>query len=141
MAESRELMEGRRLLAAAEADLSSAEGLARLTEGLDQLDAIMSAGSQADARTARNLASTYASRIYRQVSGLVMNDAQLPEPELEHYFKVVLAFDQIGIALPADAAELKIAVVKSLIERYFEGHSSDRKRAALAELADIDRRR
>jgi hypothetical protein len=141
MAESRELEAARRCLAEAEADLSAADGLTRLTEGLEHLDVVIGTGSQAEARTARNLASTYASRVYRQVSGLVTNDAQLPEPELEHYFKVVLAFDQIGLALPADAADLKIAVVKSLIERYFEGHSPERKRAALAELADIDRRR
>ena len=141
MAESRELESARRCLAEAEADLSAAEGLARLTEGLEQLDAVISTGAEVEARTARNLASTYASRVYRQVSGLVTKDGQLPEPELEHYFKIVLAFDQIGVALPADAADLKIAVVKSLIERYFEGHSPERKRAALADLADLERRR
>jgi len=141
MAESRELEAARRALAAAEADLSTSDGLARLTEGLEQLDAIMGSAPPAEARTARNLASTYASRVYRQVRALLTTDAQVPEPELEHYFKIVLAFDQIGGALPADAAELKITVVKSLIERYFEGHPPDRKRAALAELANLDRRR
>jgi hypothetical protein len=101
----------------------------------------MSGSSDAEARTARNLASSYASRIYGQVRERLAGDAQVPEPELEHYFKVVLAFDQLDVALPGDAAELKVAVVQVLIERYFEGHPPERKRAALAELTEIGRRR
>jgi hypothetical protein len=141
MAESRELTIARRRLAEAEADLSTADGLARLTDGLELLDGVMSGPSEAEARTARNLASSYAGRVYGQVRDLLARDAQVSEPELEHCFKVVLAFDQLGIALPRDAATLKVAVVQTLIERYFEGHSPDRKRAALAELAEIGRQR
>ena len=73
----------------------------------------------------------------RRVSGLVTNDAQLPEPELEHYFKVVLAFDQVKDALPASAGDLKIAVVEALVDRYYEGHPPERKRAALEQLASL----
>jgi hypothetical protein len=65
----------------------------------------------------------------------------VPEPELEHYFKVVLAFDQVSASLPPEAAELKVAVVRALIERYYEGHPPERKRAALAELANLGRQR
>ena len=141
MAESRELTTARRRLAEAEAGLSTADGLARLTDGLELLDGVMSGPSEAEARTARNLASSYAGRVYGQVRDLLARDAQVPEPELEHCFKVVLAFDQLGIALPRDAAALKVAVVQTLIERYFEGHPSERKHAALAELAALDPRR
>jgi hypothetical protein len=61
----------------------------------------------------------------------------VPEPELEHCFKVVLAFDQVSDALPPASAELKIEVVKALIERYYEGHPPERKRAALEQLAAL----
>jgi hypothetical protein len=141
MAESRELQAARRWLAEGETHLESADGLARLTEGLARLDEVMSSASKAEAGIARNLASSYASRVYRRIRERLAADAQVPEPALEHYFKVVLAFDQVSGALPEDGAELKVAVVKTLIERYYEGHPPERKRAALAELAAIGRRR
>ena len=139
MAESRELQAARRFLAEAEADLATADGLARLAEGLEHLDGLIERGAGTEAKTARNLAASYASRVYARVRTLVERDAQLPEPELEHYFKVVLAFDQVSEALPPKAAELKLAVVRALIERYYEGHPAERKNAALAELAGLGR--
>lgn len=141
MAESRELQAARRFLADGEARLASAEGLAHLAEGLGRLDGVIERGAAAEAKTARNLAASYASRVYERVRALVERDAQLPEPELEHYFKVVLAFDQVSAALPPKAAELKVTVVRALIERYYEGHPPERKRAALAELAALGRPR
>jgi hypothetical protein len=141
MAESRELKAARGFLAEAEQKLESADGLARLAEGLSCLDDVIEGGQAAEAKTARNLAASYASRVYARVRAMVERDAQLPEPELEHYFKVVLAFDQVSAALPPAAADLKLAVVRALIERYYEGHPPERKRAALAELADLDRTR
>jgi len=104
MAESRELQAARRFLAEGEAELGSAEGLARLVEGLGRLDEVIDGGTAAEAKTARNLAASYASRVYARVRTLVERDAQLPEPELEHYFKVVLAFDEVSTALPPKAA-------------------------------------
>ena len=80
---------------------------------------------------------TYAGRFYRRVRDKLERDAQVPEPELEHCFKVVLAFDQVKDSLPAAAAELKVDVVKALIERYYEGHPPERKRAALEQLAAL----
>ena len=65
----------------------------------------------------------------------------MPEPELEHYFKVVLVFDPVSAVLPPAAAEFKVAVVRALVERYYEGHPPERKRAALAELAELGRGR
>ena len=140
MPESRGLKAARRFLAEAEAQLASAEGLARLIEGLGCLDEVIVTGA-AEARTAGNVAATYASRVYSHVRALLEGDPQLPEPELEHYFKVVLAFDQVSAALPPEATELKVAVVRTLIERYYEGHPPERKRAALAELATLGRER
>ncbi|HJR69705.1 MAG TPA: hypothetical protein VKA43_06675 [Gammaproteobacteria bacterium] len=141
MPESRELKAARRLLAEAEAQLASADGLVRLREGLGRLDEVMVAGAGPEGKTARNLAASYASRVYARIGSLLDRDAQLPEPELEHYFKVVLAFDQVSASLPSKAAKLKVAVVRALIERYYEGHPPERKRAALAELADLGRER
>ena len=141
MRESRELQAARRLLAEAEARLGVADGLASLAEGLALLEDLIAGGQSREAGTARNLAASYASRIYARVGHVVARDAQVPEPELEHYFKVVLAFDPLHAALPPAATELKIAVAKALIERYYEGHPVERKRAALAELAQLSRPR
>ena len=137
MAEPRELATARRHLAFAEANLDSTEGLARLAEGLGLLDALILGRDPAAARTAGNLAASYAGRIYERIGAAVAKDPQMPEPMLEHYFKVVLALDQVGEALPATAAELKLAVVRALIDRYYEGHSPAEKRRALEQLAQL----
>lgn len=126
-------------MAEAETSLASADGLARLTDGLGRLNDILETRGRAEARTARNLAATYAARCYACVSDRLALDAQVPEPELEHWFKVVLAFDQVQDALPAAAAELKIGVVRALIERYYEGHPLEKKHAALQQLAALRR--
>jgi hypothetical protein len=139
MPEPKELTKARRCLARAEADLGSADGLTQLVEGLAFLDDVIGGGTPA-ASTARNLAASYAARIYARVGGAVAADAQLPEPELEHFFKVVLAFDQLAAALPESAQELKVAVVRRLIDRYYEGHPPEKKQRALAELAQLTRR-
>ena len=139
MPEPQELTKARRCLARAEASLSSADGLAQLVDGLAMLDDVIGSGTAA-AGTARNLAASYAARIYARVGDAVAGDAQLPEPELEHLFKVVLAFDQVGAALPESAQELKIAVVRLLIDRYYEGHPPEKKQRALDDLARLARR-
>lgn len=136
MAESRELAAARVSLAEAEGQFGSAEGLARLTDGLDRLADLMEMGG-AEARVAQNLAASYAGRLYARVRAALEHDAQVPEPDLERYFKVVLAFDQVRDALPPAAAELKIRVVEALVERYYEGHPPEKKRAVLEQLAAL----
>ena len=128
-------------MAEAEAGLESADAWVRLSDGLERLADIIETGSKADVRTASNLAAAYAARCYARVRDRLARDAQIPEPELEHWFRVVLAFDQVRDALPPAAAELKIDVVKALIERYYEGHSPEKKRAALEQLASLGRAR
>jgi hypothetical protein len=137
MPESAELRAARRSLAAAESSLEAADGLDSLIEGLGLLDGIMASSRAAEARTARNLAASYASRVYGRVAERVARDAQVPEPLLEHLFKVVLAFDAVADALPSGAGALKIEVVRALIERYYEGHPPEAKRRALAQLEKI----
>jgi len=136
MAEPRELATARQHLAKAEAALDSADGLVRLAEGMSLLDDLIAGRDAAVARTAGNLAASYAARIYARIGKAVANP-QLPEPKLEHYFKVVLALDQVSEALPAAATELKLAVARALIDRYYEGHSPEQKRRALEQLAAL----
>jgi len=126
-------------MADAEANWASADGLACLVDGLERLADVMETAPPAEGRTAANLAATYAGRFYARVRDTLERDAQVPEPQLEHYFKVVLAFDQLREALPLAAAKLKIDVVKALIERYYEGHPAEKKRAALEQLAALER--
>ena len=141
MNESAELTAARASMAAAEAAWASADGLARLDDGLGRLADIIEAGTPAESRIASNVAASYAGRFYARVRDALARDPQVPEPALEHYFKVVLAFDQVQSALPAAAADLKIGVVEALVERYYEGHPPEKKRAALEQLAALRRSR
>ena len=140
MPEPQELLKARRCLARAEAELRSADGLRELVDGLALLEDVIGTGTANAASTARNLATSYAARIYARVGDALAVDEQVPEPELEHFFKVVLAFDQVGVELPRSAQDLKIAVVRRLIDRYYEGHPIEQKQRALAELAQVARR-
>jgi hypothetical protein len=128
-------------MAEAEAAWASADGLARLVDGLERLAELIERGKGTETRTAGNLAASYAGRFYGRVRDKLERDAHVTEPELEHYFKVVLTFDQVREALPASAAALKIRVVEALVERYYEGHPPEHKRAALEQLAALRPRR
>jgi len=137
MGESRELAAARACMAGAEGAWASADGLARLSDGLERLADIIEAGDKREAQVATNLAASYAGRFYGRVRAKLERDAQVPEPELEHCFKVVLAFDRVQSALPAAATDLKIGVVAALVERYYEGHPPEKKRAVLEQLAAL----
>jgi hypothetical protein len=137
MTESRELLAAREHLARGEASYGSAAGLAELELGLGLLDDVMSAKNASQRTIAETIAKTYATRIYRSIGLLLGSDRAVPEPQLEHLFKVVLAFDQSDIELPDEAREVKIEIARRLIDRYYEGHSPEQKRKALEQLTKI----
>jgi len=137
MTESRELQAAREHLARGEASYGSSAGLAELEHGLGLLDDVRSAKNAADRTIAENIAKAYAARIYRSIGTLLDSDRAVPEPQLEHLFRVVLAFDQSGVELPATAREVKIEIARRLIDRYYEGHSAEQKRKALDQLTKI----
>jgi hypothetical protein len=137
MTEPRELVAAREHLARGEASYGSAAGLAELEQGLELLDDVMSANNPGQRTIAGNIAKTYASRIYRSIGALLERDRAVPEPQLEHLFKVVLAFDQSEVELPATARDIKIEIARRLIDRYYEGHSPEQKRKALEQLTAI----
>jgi hypothetical protein len=136
MTESRELQAAREHLARGEASYGSAAGLVELEHGLSLLDDV-SANNAAHRTIAANIAKAYATRIYRSIGALLASDRAVPEPQLEHLFKVVLAFDQSDVELPATAREVKIEIARRLIDRYYEGHSPEQKRKALEQLTKI----
>jgi hypothetical protein len=131
------LLAARERLSLAETQYRSEEGLLHLEEGLALLEEVMTGDSSADRTVAQNLVATYSNRIYDCVRKLVDTDPALPEPDLEHLFRVVLAFDHRGFGLPADGRLTKINLVRRLIDRYYEGHSPAEKRTALERLAKI----
>ena len=137
MVDSPQLLAARERLSQAETQYRSEEGLLHLDEGLALLEKVMTGGSPAERTVAQNLVATYSNRIYDCVRKLVDTDRGLPEPDLEHLFRVVLAFDHRGFDLPADARTTKINLARGLIERYYEGHSPAEKRTALERLAKI----
>lgn len=137
MTEPRELAAAREHLARAEASYRSAAGLAELEQGLVLLDDVMSANHAGHRAVAENIAKTYATRIYRSITALLDGDRAVPEPLLEHLFRVVLAFDQSDVELPDNAREVKVEIARRLIDRYYEGHTPEQKRKALEQLTKI----
>ena len=139
--ESPLLWTARQHLAQAEARYRSADGLFHLDEALSLLEDVIATGSAEQARVARNLAATYAARIHRAVQRLLQTDRGVPEPELEHLFKVVLLFDERGFELPVESRANKIELVRQLIDRYYEGRSAAEKQTMLEELTKIEKAR
>jgi hypothetical protein len=137
MPDPAEILAARAHLAKAEASWHSADGLFHLEEGLGLLDELISGASSDHQALSRNLASTYATKIYGSISRRLEADRAVPEPELEHFFRIVLAFDQLDVALPDIARATKIAIARRLIDRYYEGHPDERRRVAIAELEKI----
>jgi hypothetical protein len=139
MIEPRQLSSAREHLSRAEAAYDTKEGLRRLEEGLALLDEVIATDAADYGTVARNLATTYSNRIVNAVRARVEADRAMPEPDLEHLFKVMLAFDQVDFELPADARSLKISIARRLTDRYFEGCSPTEKDNALRQLTQISR--
>ena len=137
MVEPPQLQSAREHLALAEARYRSEDGLFHLEEGLALLEEVMAGISPGYRAVAQNLAATYSTKIYNLVRNVVGRDRALPEPDLEHLFRVVLAFDDRGLDLPADIRSTKIELVRRLIDHYYEGHSPAEKQAALQQLLQI----
>ena len=137
MVEPPQLLSAREHLALAEARYRSEDGLFHLEEGLALLEEVMAGISPGYRAVAQNLAATYSMKIYNLVRNVVGRDRALPEPDLEHLFRVVLAFDDRGLDLPADIRSIKIELVRRLIDHYYEGHSPAEKQAALQQLLQI----
>lgn len=135
--ESEQLRRARVHLSRAEVEFRSQNGLLHLDEALALLDEIMAAGESTHRVIAHNLASTYGTRIFGSIKELVDTDRALPEPELEHFFRMILAFDHADVELPADAAPIKIELVRRLIDRCYEGYSPAEKREAVQRLEEI----
>jgi len=137
MVEPPQLLSAREHLALAEARYRSEDGLFHLEEGLALLEEVMAGISPGYRAVAQNLAATYSMKIYNLVRNVVGRDRALPEPDLEHLFRVVLAFDDRGLDLPADIRSIKIELVRRLIDHYYEGRSPAEKQAALQQLLQI----
>ena len=137
MAEPESLVSARKHLSRAESDYRSEEGLFHLEEGLALLEEEALDGEPEYRMVAANLLSTYSTRICESVKKLIATNPGLPEPDLEHLFRVLLAFDLEELELPAYVRSLKIDVVKRLIDRYYEGHSAEDKQKMLEQLAGI----
>jgi hypothetical protein len=138
MGESNELGMARDHLARAEAALMTADGLTHLKEGLALLECVIDREDRTGSGSvAGNLGRTYTSRIYARIGSAMKQDPNLTQPALEHLFAVVRALDDTGFELPPNSRELKIDVVRRLIDYYYEGHSPAEKERAYRQLADI----
>jgi hypothetical protein len=138
MADPSDLSEARSHLAEAESRLMTADGLFPLKEGLALLELVIDthAGTPTET-TARNLGGTYTDRIYARIGDAVERMRNLPEPDLEHLFAVIRAFDEVGFQLPPNAKILKVAIVRRLVDLYYEGYPQAAKDEIYAQLAEL----
>lgn len=137
MAEPKLLAAARRHLAQAEDNLMNEVGLFHLLEGLALLESVIEDKPAGDNdAVARNLGQTYASRIYARLERDV-GATRLAEPELEQVFAVLRTFDDVCFDLPPRARELKIEVVRRLIDFYSDGQSPSEKALLFERLAGI----
>jgi hypothetical protein len=137
MAEPAKLVAAREHLSLAESNYRSEDGLVHLEEGLVLLEEVALDGATEHKTVAHNLLSTYSTRICESVKKVVETDRGLPGPDLEHLFKVLLAFDAAGSKLPGYVRSLKIDVVKRLIDLYSEGYPAEEKGKVLQQLTGI----
>ena len=137
MAEPAQLASARKHLSLAESNYRSEDGLFHLEEGLALLEEVTLDCEKKYRTVAANLLSTYSTRICEAIRKLVETDPALPQPELEHLFKVLLAFDAGDMELPEYVRALKINIVKRLIDRYYEGYPAEEKQKALKQLTRV----
>ncbi len=135
--EPRQLAIARDHLSRAERQYRTDDGLFHLEEGLALLEEIIASADADASRIAGNLLATYAAKVYAVAERAVETDPNLPEPELERLFKLILAFDHYSFELPAEARKTKVALVRRLVDRYLEGYPPAQKQAAMEELAKI----
>lgn len=137
MNEPQHLTEARRRLSRAESALFAKDAALEFEEGLALLQELADSGEQQVRVIARTIAKTYASKLYEAIRTLLDSDRNVPEPKLEHLFRLVLVFDAAEAELPGDARDIKIALGRELLNRYLEGHAAEEKRAALEGLMKI----
>jgi hypothetical protein len=137
MVEPTQLVSAREHLSLAESNYRSGDGLFHLEEGLALLEEVALDGATEHKAIAANLLLTYSTRIFESVSTVVETERGLPEPDLAHLFKVLLAFDSAGLELPGYVRSLKIDVVKRLIDLYYEGYPAEEKQKVLQQLAGV----
>jgi hypothetical protein len=137
MAELPQLAAARQHLSCVESDIRSEQGLVHLAEGLALLEEVALDDEPKHRTVALNLLSTYSARICGTIRNLVAADPGPSEPELEHWFKLLLAFDASELDLPEYVRELKIDVVRRRIDFRYEGYPPEEKRKALEWLAGI----
>jgi hypothetical protein len=135
--EPKQLLAARQHLSRAEAQYGSVDGLYYLEEGLALLEEVIAGSDAGASRIAGNLLTTYATKIYAVAERAVETDPNLPEPQLEHLFKLILAFDQVPFELPVEARKTKVALVRRLIDRYLEGYPAESKLAVLEKLKQV----
>lgn len=140
MPEPPAVLAARRHLARAESEFRSEDSLFHLGEGIALLESLATGGEPKYRALTANLLTSYARRICESVKRLVDVDPRLPEPELEHAFKLLLAFDSADVVVPDFVPALKIDIVRRLIGLYYEGHSAERRLEALGWLTELERR-
>jgi hypothetical protein len=136
--EPKELKLARDRFARAERDFTAKPALDDVTFALALLEEVADREDEFST-LAQRLRSTHASKLYSTVRALLQGDPGIPEPLLEHLFKMLCAFDEAPRELPADAREIKLSIAQRLIDLYLEGHSADEKAAAVNELLRIAR--
>jgi len=125
-------------LARAESEIMNDDGLIHLQEGLAALELVLDErAGVAEVAIGQRLGETYLVRIHARAEQELARNVNVPEQVLRHLFAVLRAFDDLPLAAPAGSRDLKIEVVRRIIDLAYEGFSPAEKARAYEQLAAL----
>ena len=112
MSPDSQLQQPRQLLAATEAQFDHPQAVESLRKALLLLEQLLDGGTTAEVRLAENLGDAYVKRLFAMVENRLTDPGAISEPNLAHYFKLLITLENGPYALPEKAQQTKIEVVR-----------------------------
>lgn len=134
--EPAEIAQAREHLAFFEKRMMDSESIHHLSEGLLLLeDVVANNAAGASRELARNLGTTYASRICSKIEQLLEDQAS-NEPQLEHVLKLLLEIDDSQFGNKERTSQITVETVHRLFEEYFRGYTAEEKQKVIKKLLE-----
>lgn len=135
--EPTEIVQAREHLASFEKRMMDSDNIHHLSEGLLLLEDVVEKNADGVSRDlARNLGTTYASRICSKIDQLLGEQASTTEPQLEHVLKLLLKIDDSQFGDKERTSRLKVETVRRLFEEYFRGYTTEEKQRFVKKLLE-----
>lgn len=135
--EPAEIVQAREHLASFEKRMMGSGAIHHLSEGLLLLEDVVENSADGVSRDlARNLGTTYASRICSKIDQILEAQASATEPRLEHGLKLLLEIEDSQFGDKERTSRLKMETVRKLFEQYFRGYTTEEKQRFVKKLLE-----